>query len=84
MSTPLPCSLLELPLRLPARVVAIEPSAAEDCGREGLCHGSTVEIVARAPLGGALVVRLGRARIAVPQPIATRVVVQPLPERPTS
>jgi Fe2+ transport system protein FeoA len=60
-----------------AVVIEIAPSLAGELGREGIRPGSTMSVLARAPLGGALVVGLGRARIAVARPVAAGVLVRP-------
>ena len=45
--------------------------------REGLLPGSVVVVAARAPLGGPLVVELGRARLALSARVAVQVETRP-------
>ena len=46
--------------------------------REGVLPGSVVVVTARTPLGGPLVVELGRARIALSARVAAQVSTRPL------
>jgi Fe2+ transport system protein FeoA len=60
------------------RVVSI---AADDAGEllaEGLVVGSTVMPEARAPFRGPVIVRVGRARVAVARSVAGRTLVEPV------
>ena len=60
------------------RVVSI---AADDAGEliaEGLLVGSMVVPEARAPFRGPVIVRVGRARVAVAQAVAGRTFVEPV------
>ncbi|HJW21156.1 MAG TPA: protoporphyrinogen oxidase [Candidatus Limnocylindrales bacterium] len=70
----------ELPIGTPARVSAIAPAHAEELAAEGIGPGSEVVLVARAPLGGPVVVRTGRARVAVPGEVSAGVTVRPTSE----
>ena len=45
--------------------------------REGLLPGSVVVVAARTPLGGPLVVEVGRARLALSARVAAQVVTRP-------
>ena len=74
-------TLAALPDRTVAVVEAIEAGDAAELAFEGLGAGSHVEVTARAPLGGPIVVRSGRARIALPRPVAEAIVVQPADEQ---
>ena len=47
--------------------------------REGVLPGTVVTVVARTPLGGPLVVELGRARLALSTRVAAQVLTVPLP-----
>jgi oxygen-dependent protoporphyrinogen oxidase len=69
-------TLAELPDRTPATVEAIAGSDAAELAFEGIGPGSRVEITTRAPLGGPLVVRAGRARVAMPRRVAGAVTVR--------
>ncbi len=61
----------------PVRVVAVDPGDAAELAREGLLPGSEVTVMTRTPLGGPLVVNLGRARLALALEMAGRIVVEP-------
>jgi Fe2+ transport system protein FeoA len=47
--------------------------------REGILPGSIVVVTARTPLGGPVIVELGRARIALSAAVAAQVATRPLP-----
>src|SRR5690606_37661597 len=59
-------------------VVAITADDAAGLLAEGLVAGTVVEPEARAPFRGPVVVRVGRARVAVAQAVADRVFVEPV------
>ena len=73
-------ALVDLAAGVAARVSAIGPDHEAELADSGLGVGSLVVIATRAPLGGPLVVRCGRARLAVPRRIAATILVEPLPE----
>jgi len=73
-------AMLALPARVPARVTAIEAEQATELADEGLGVGSRVVVLNRAPFGGPLVVRCGRARLAIPRRVAAGVSVEPTVE----
>jgi Fe2+ transport system protein FeoA len=60
------------------RVVAIDRADAAELAREGILPGSVVTVASRTPLGGPIVVRLGRSRLAIAAAIAARVTVERL------
>jgi Fe2+ transport system protein FeoA len=68
-------SLTDLDPHVWAVVLGVRTADAAELATEGLRPGSLVSVVARAPLGGPLVVRLGRVRVAVPRAVATGVIV---------
>jgi protoporphyrinogen/coproporphyrinogen III oxidase len=68
-------ALAELPDGMAAAVATIDPADAEELSFEGIGLGSRVEITTRAPLGGPVVVRTGRARVALPRRVASSVAV---------
>ena len=47
--------------------------------REGVLPGSVVVVTARTPLGGPVVVELGRARLALSASVAAQVATRPFP-----
>jgi Fe2+ transport system protein FeoA len=56
-------------------VAATDPSIAAELAREGVLPGTSLTIVTRAPVGGPLVVAIGRARLAISADVAARVEV---------
>lgn len=54
-------------------VLSVEGSARAELEREGLIPGSVVVITARTPLGGPVVIELGRARLALSADVAAQV-----------
>jgi oxygen-dependent protoporphyrinogen oxidase len=77
---PRPITLDALPVGRAARVVAIAGDHDPELALEGLLPGTAVAVASRAPLGGPLVVGVGRARIAVARSIAQRISVEPVAE----
>jgi Fe2+ transport system protein FeoA len=76
-----------VPLSLAAvgasRVIrAVDGPARDELGREGLLPGSVVVVRARTPLGGPLVIELGRTRIALSADVAAAIstVAAPVPD----
>jgi oxygen-dependent protoporphyrinogen oxidase len=65
-----------LPIGREATVVGIDPEHGEDLALEGLHPGTEVTVASRAPLGGPLVVGIGRARIAVARKVAAGIAVE--------
>lgn len=76
-SPPIPLSDLAVGAR--SRVVAIPLEDADRLAAEGLHRGDALEVEAMLPLGGPVVVRLGRARIAVARRVAAGIMVEPSP-----
>ncbi|HEY3335330.1 MAG TPA: FeoA family protein [Candidatus Limnocylindrales bacterium] len=72
-----PSSLARAPIGWRRRVVAIDDVARDELEREGLMPGAVVVVTARTPLGGPVVVELGRARLALSASIARRVATEP-------
>lgn len=72
-----PVPLLLLDAGAIARVVAVGPSDVERLAAEGLHAGERLEVEVRLPLGGPLVVRVGRARIAIARTVAAGILVEP-------
>jgi oxygen-dependent protoporphyrinogen oxidase len=71
-----------LPVGRAARVVSIAGDHDADLALEGLLPGTAVAVASRSPLGGPLVVGIGRARIAVARSVASKIAVsmEPLPD----
>jgi Fe2+ transport system protein FeoA len=64
-------------------VLGVEGSGRAELEREGVHPGSTLVVVARTPLGGPVVVELGRTRLALSADVARGVItaVDAGPER---
>lgn len=74
-SPPVPLLLLDAGSR--ARVVAVRPADVHRLAAEGLHAGERLEVEVRLPLGGPVVVRVGRARIAIARAVAAGILVEP-------
>jgi ferrous iron transport protein A len=74
-----PVSLADLDPGIAARVVAVPPDEVARLATEGLHRGDLLEVEARLPLGGPVIVRLGRARVALARRVAARIAVDPRP-----
>jgi len=61
----------------PLRVVAIDPAGRASLSPEGIDVGVEVSVERRLALGGPLIVRLGRTRLAIARSLAAGVVVEP-------
>jgi Fe2+ transport system protein FeoA len=72
-----PSRLRDAPLGECVTVVAIDPDHLEELAFEGVHVGSLVTVRGRAPLGGPLLVGVGRARVAVARVVADAVTVRP-------
>jgi Fe2+ transport system protein FeoA len=77
-----PVSLAHAPVGWRRRVVSIEEPARTELAQEGLFPGATVVVTARTPLGGPVVVELGRTRLAMSAGVAAPVVTTPLRSTP--
>jgi FeoA domain. len=64
-------------VQLPMRVVAVDEAGRASLASEGLDVGVEVSIERRLALGGPLIVRLGRARLAIARSVASGVFVEP-------
>ncbi len=73
---PLP-SLVDVAPGDAVRVLDIDPAELDRLAAEGLAPGDRVVIEARLPLGGPIVVRVGRARLALARRVAAGVRVRP-------
>lgn len=71
-----PISLTELPVGARSRVVFVPRGDADRLAAEGLHRGDTVEVEATLPLGGPVVVILGRARVAIARRVAAGILVE--------
>ena len=69
-------ALAHAPIGEPLTVVRIDGPAREELEREGVTPGARIVVAGRSPLGGPLVVQLGRARLAVAASIAVQVLTR--------
>jgi Fe2+ transport system protein FeoA len=80
VTEPRPCASLHTLATIepgrPVRVLTVAHADAAELAREGLMPGSVVTVRSRTPLGGPLVVALGRARLALASPLAARINVE--------
>jgi len=58
-------------------IEAVDGPDRAELEREGVLPGSVVVVTARTPLGGPVVVELGRARLALSARVAAQVVTRP-------
>ena len=72
-----PASLAHAPIGWRRRVVSVHDTARAELEREGLLPGAVVVGTARTPLGGPVVVELGRARLALSASVARLVATEP-------
>jgi len=69
-------SLAQLPVGARSRVIALASEDADRLAGEGLHRGDSLEVETILPFGGPVVVRLGRARVAIARQVAARIVVE--------
>ncbi|HET9435493.1 MAG TPA: protoporphyrinogen oxidase [Candidatus Limnocylindrales bacterium] len=74
----IPVMLDALPVGRAARIVSVAGEHGPELALEGVLPGTSVSIASRAPLGGPVVIGVGRARVAVARKVAARIAVQPL------
>ena len=72
-----PVSLARVPVGWRRRVVSIDGPARTELEQEGMFPGAIVVVTARTPLGGPVVVELGRARLALSSSVAAQVDTAP-------
>jgi Fe2+ transport system protein FeoA len=61
------------------RVTSIGTVHAEELVREGILPGAVVRVASRTPLGGPVIVGLGRVRLALSADVAADVVGEAVP-----
>ena len=69
-------SLAQLPVGARSRVIALADEDADRLAAEGLHRGDSLEVETILPFGGPVVVRLGRARVAIARQVAARILVE--------
>ena len=72
--------LVDAPTNQPLRVVAVGPDHQSALSQEGLGLGSAISVERRLALGGPMVVRLGRTRLALARSVAAAILVTPADE----
>jgi Fe2+ transport system protein FeoA len=60
------------------RVVAVGPDHETTLSQEGLAPGAEISVERRLALGGPLIIRLGRTRLALARTVAGEILVVPL------
>ncbi len=55
------------------RVAAVDGARAEELAREGVLPGVVLEVASRTPLGGPVIVALGRVRLALSAEVAAAI-----------
>jgi Fe2+ transport system protein FeoA len=68
--------LAQLPVGARSRVLALAGEDADRLAAEGLHRGDALEVETVLPFGGPVVVRLGRARVAIARQVAARILVE--------
>ena len=71
MTVPVPLS--RVPEGSRCRIVGVASAYRSELAREGLLPGTEIAVTTRTPLGGPVVVDLGRARIALSAAVAAGV-----------
>jgi Fe2+ transport system protein FeoA len=69
--------LVDAAVAQPLRVTNLDPECRASLTPEGFDVGVEMTVERRLALGGPLIVRLGRARIAIARSVAARVIVEP-------
>ena len=70
---PVTVPLSRVPVGERRSVVTVEGPGRAELEREGLMAGSVIVVLARTPLGGPVVVQLGRTRLALSADVAAKV-----------
>jgi Fe2+ transport system protein FeoA len=60
-------------------VTSVGAVHADELVREGILPGAVVQVASRTPLGGPVIVCLGRVRLALSADVAAAVVGEPVP-----
>jgi Fe2+ transport system protein FeoA len=69
--------LSRVPVGERRRIAAVDGPARAEMEREGLLPGSVVRVAGRTPLGGPVIVEIGRTRVAVAAQVASAVITEP-------
>ncbi len=60
------------------RIATVDGAARAELEREGLLAGSIVTVAGRTPLGGPVIVEVGRTRVAVAAQVASAISTEPV------
>jgi Fe2+ transport system protein FeoA len=60
-------------------VTAVDPAHANELAREGVLPGAVLGVASRTPLGGPVIVVLGRVRLALSAEVARAITGEPVP-----
>ena len=83
MTVPVPLS--RVPEGSRCRILGVDAPHHCELAREGLLPGTEVSVITRTPLGGPIVVNLGRTRLALSASVAAHIATVPIPAvRPAS
>jgi Fe2+ transport system protein FeoA len=69
--------LSRVPVGERRRIAEVGGPARAEMEREGLLPGSVVTVAGRTPLGGPVIVEIGRTRVAVASQVASAVITEP-------
>ena len=61
------------------RITSVGMAHADELVREGILPGAVVQVASRTPLGGPVIICLGRVRLALSADVAADVVGEPVP-----
>jgi len=61
------------------RVTAVDRAHAGELAREGVLPGAVIKVASRTPLGGPVIVVLGRVRLALSADVARAIGVETVP-----
>jgi Fe2+ transport system protein FeoA len=59
-------------------VTSVEPQHVDELRREGVLPGVVIEIASRTPLGGPVIVVVGRVRLALAAEVAASIETEPV------
>jgi len=76
--------LSRVPIGVRCVIASVDGPARAELEREGVLPGSLVRVAARTPLGGPVILELGRARIAVSSLVAAQVLTEPSDTDPSA
>ena len=75
---PAPATLAAARVGARLRVATVDPAHAHELAREGVLPGAILEVASRTPLGGPVIVVLGRVRLALSAHVAAGIAGEPV------